>query len=461
MLAPVKAGTRLQARTLADHLAARLARVPLMRQTFVQDALRLGSVHRVEDPAFDVSRHVAARRLPAPGGYTELTRSVAGLLEEPLGLAERWRWTVLDGLAGGRAAVVLRIHHALADGVGASTALASIYDPHPVPAEKPRRHDRAPPLPGAGKLLTRAFGESAQRWLREVPRFAGTHGAELFGALAGRFAGGEPEADAPPGAIRWGGVQPCALNTRESSLQRRISYRSLPRARLKSLATRLGCTVNDLGLLLFSMALERHLESVGQAADFDLYCAMPLDERTAQRGAGGNRVSLGTINLHNTVADPLARLQAIHADAARIKAASRDAPPGIELQEVADLVPPLALETLCRVARRLDLMGRIGERIALLNAIFSNVPGSPVPVYIANARIEDSIPLIPLMNGVAVSGGLSSSAETITLGFNCDAAVVEDAEPMAETVTLGLQRLEAAARTRAARARRGRATKRG
>lgn len=456
MLAPVKARIRLRARTLADHLAARLARVPLMRQTFVQDALRLGSVHRVEDPHFDVGHHIGVGTLPAPGGYAELTRAIAELLEVPLGLAERWRWTVLDGLSGGRAAVVLRIHHALADGVGASTALASIYDPHPVPAEKPRRPEPAPPLPGTGELLVRSLGESAERWILRAPRFARAHGVELLGALAGRLARGETAADTAPGAIPWGGVQPCAFNTRASSPQRRIAWRSLPRARLKALAARFGCTVNDLGLLLFSMALEHHLKAVGKAPEFDLYCAMPLDERTAQRGAGGNRVSLGTINLHNTVADPLARLQAIHADAARIKAASREAPPGIELQEIADLVPPLALEALCRVARRFDLMGRLGERIALYNAIFSNVPGSPLPVYIANGRIEESIPLIPLMNGVAVSGGLSSAAETITIGFNCDAVVVDDAESMADGVTRSLRRLEAMPQRRTPRARRRR-----
>ena len=118
ILAPARQGDTLDANAIADHLAARLSRIALLRTRLVQDPLRLGTVRRIEDPKFNIHEHISVRSLPAPGGYDELRDCLEELAANPLPLSKLWHWTVIGGLQGGRLAIDCQVHHALADGVG-------------------------------------------------------------------------------------------------------------------------------------------------------------------------------------------------------------------------------------------------------------------------------------------------------------------------------------------------------
>jgi hypothetical protein len=172
---------------------------------------------------------------------------------------------------------------------------------------------------------------------------------------------------------------------------------------------------------------------------------MPVSTRGTGSGRGGNQVAIARLSLHNTIGNAVQRLEAIKRDAEEIKASARPEAPLLDMQELADLVFPTAIDALMYLAGKLDLLGRIGSRFAYANAIFSNVPGPPVPVYVANGMMVESIPKIPALDVIAVSGGFTSLENVITIGFHCDGATVERPELFVAGVEKGWKALRRAA----------------
>src|SRR5579864_2715427 len=124
----------------------RLARLAPFRRRVVPVPLALGHPVWIEDPDFDIRRHVSRRRLTPPGGNRELAALVGEIAGEPL-VRDRplWELVVVEGLDAGRIAVVAKVHHAVADGGAtvalleqalASEPLGSSHDWHPEPVPR-------------------------------------------------------------------------------------------------------------------------------------------------------------------------------------------------------------------------------------------------------------------------------------------------------------------------------------
>lgn len=441
VLEPSKRGERLDARAIADHLAARLEKITLMRAKFVQDPLRLGTVHRVEDPAFDIRDHIAVSTVPRPGSYSELTARLGELCSEPLKLSQVWKWTVLDGLAGGRVVIFCRVHHALADGIGIGEALSSIYDAHPVRPEQPSGTAGRPSAdePTRMALLRRAIGENAYRLVIGTPRFLGSRAIPMVSDLVARL----KESSASGDRRRWETGHRTSLNIGMPAERRLVAYKTLPKQEVRALARHFDCKINDICLLLYSFAMQEYLDGVGERPDFDLTCGVPLSTRSGD-AVGGNQVTVGMVSLHNTIADVEQRLAAIKKDTRDMKELSRPEQPIAGVDELASLVPPFSLDLMLFLENRLGLSEKLLERFSMLHAVFSNVPGPAERCFVANAELVDNIPLIPAAGGVAVSGGVSSAEKCVTIGFNCDGEAIRDKELFVKGVERGFKALTAA-----------------
>ena len=457
ILEPASADSPLDARAIAGHLANRLGGIALMRTKFVQDPLLLGTVKKVDDPNFDIWDHIFVETLPAPGGYPQLSQRLAELSATPLELSQMWRWTVIDGLEYGKLAVMCNIHHAVADGVGMVEALNSIYNASPIEPEQAQTKRRdVEPLPGALSLLGHALLESTERLWIKTPQFLLKNTVPILGALGAgardRLAAGRRNDGRPPTPE----VSGTSLNISSYSDHRAVSWKTLPLPQIKQLARHFGATINDVGLLLYSYAMEHYFAQIGEKVSFDLWCGMPISTRSKGSAAGGNQVTTARVCLYNTIADPVERLAAIHRDAEEIKEAMRPDEPVVDTAELASLLFPPALDATLFLSDKLNLLGRMGGRLAFINALFSNVPGPRQPVYIANGCMTESIPMIPAVNILAVTGGITSVDQSITIGFLCDAAVVVDAEFFVHGIEQGVELLSGAAgkkRTRRAGAR--------
>lgn len=456
ILEPAVPGTTLDANVIAEHLGARLSSIALLRTKFVQDPLRLGTVKKIEDPEFDISDHIFVESLPTPGDYQQLSRRLGELSAKPLTLSQMWRWTVIDGLAGGKLAVMCNIHHAVADGVGMVEALSSMYNESPVhPETRARGVRRVPAEPTALKLLGKAVAESSIRLLVKTPRFLIKNTGPVLASLGGEvkeIIASRREGD---GKLALPEVEMTSLNINGYSDRRVVSWKTLPLPEIKTLAKYFGCTVNDIGLLLYSYAMESYFKGMEERVNFDLWCAVPISTRTANSAAGGNQVTIGRICLHNTIENTLTRLNAIAADAEDMKNLARPEDPVIDVRELADIVFPLAIDATLYLTGKLDLLGKVGGKIALANGLLSNVPGPRQPVYIANALMSESIPMIPAVEIMAVSGGITSVDQAITIGFHCDGEVVIRPELFVYGIEQGMKLLTKAmgpsgARTRKA-----------
>jgi diacylglycerol O-acyltransferase len=442
ILEPVRHHQPLQAKVIRDHIAARLEKVPLLRKKFVQDPLRLGSVAKVEDPEFDIGKHMVISSLPSPGGYRELTAALAEVSSRPLAINQLWRWTLLDGLEGGRVALVCQMHHALFDGLGAMQVLTSMYDSKPVKLEKPAGRDESPPAePSRYALLGDAIAESTRRLVIKTPQFLRKNSMPMLGAVTG---GLRELLRQGRSALEMPQVNATSLNTSVSSGTRSVAYKTLSLSSLKKLTRHYHCTVNDMALLLFSFALEHYFRETGEKIDFDLWCGMPISTR-AENSTAGNQVAVGRINLHNTINDPVERLRAIHTDTVESKKNVHPDNATVDTQALGELVPPLLVEGLMYLAGRTGLFERVGGRFPVFNALLSNVPGPRDKVFIGNAVIAESIPLIPAVDVVALSGGITSMGDTITFGFHCDGERVLNPDLFAEGVNQALAAVSKAA----------------
>ena len=114
----------------------RIHLVPPFRRRAVGVPFGLGQPVWIEDPELDLDAHVKRARLPSPGGPAELTEFVADLLARPLDRSRPlWEMVITEGLEGGRSALVVKLHHAILDGVSAASLLGTFLDLGPRPRE--------------------------------------------------------------------------------------------------------------------------------------------------------------------------------------------------------------------------------------------------------------------------------------------------------------------------------------
>lgn len=450
----------LDSRMLADHLAARLEQVPLLRKKLVQDSFRIGHMRLVDDPKFDVGNHITLTRLKKPGGYAQLTECLGCFSAQRLDMSRPpWHFELIDGLQGGRIAVAMHLHHAVVDGIGAMQALGGVWDQAPVPAETPagkQWRDQDEPTPF--ELLREALRENAERLYADTPAFLLTSGVPLVKSLANTLtkslkpSGPEPD----PEDRKVPKVRKTSLNRAKLSPQRVVSFVEFPLQEVKQLRRHYDCSINDLVLLFNSCALEHYFEGIDEQVDFDLIAAMPINIRKDSDESSGNAVTVARVNLHNTVEGIEERLQAIAADTRSIKRKARpsgESGNAVDGKALMSLFSPLLLDGLVYGVVKFNLL----ERATFFNTAITNVPGSQAPVYLAGAKQVSMIPMAPCLDSVALTITATSSDEVLAFGYHGCGETIVDKELFVAGARLGFLALKKSAGIRSPATRKRRA----
>jgi WS/DGAT/MGAT family acyltransferase len=387
---------------------ARLHLVPRYRQRLHSTAAGIANPVWVDDDGFDLGWHVRRATLPAPGGDAELAELVGRAMSRRLDRSRPlWELTVVDGLAGGRRALLAKMHHALVDGVAAVDIGTVLLDPTPdpiaIPAPdepwEPRGHDRArhlarlaaTPVVRAQKLLL----DSATRALQPDPRRTASDlksATELLVALART----RPSAPMTP------------LNAGQGP-NRRFAFTSAPLADLKRAGKAQGATVNDALLAAVAGMLRRYLEAAGQPAAKPLVALVPVSVRRPGE-EGGNAISTVLVDLPVDEPDPAERIVRVHETMTTIKqsAAIRA---GALLVGASGWAPPLVSSTLARATGGLRAF----------NLVVSNVPGPQQPFWLNGCRllaVHPAVPLSPATQGLTV--GIVSYDGAVCFGLLAD-----------------------------------------
>ncbi len=430
---PSTAPQPLDGDLLAGHVAARLQKIPLLRQKVVRDPLGIGALRLVDDPEFHLANHVTRATLPSPGDGDAFAAYLERFSVERLDMNRPlWRFEIVDGLAGGKLAMAAKLHHCVLNGVGAVRTLGSLYDLEPRPPERlPRAHPPRVSEPSGLGLLARALGDSASR-LVAGPRFLRRNAGAILRGLGEAL---QDRVRADPKAAEALTVSKTSLNVKASPQRRAVAWRVFELAEFKALSRALGCKINDLAMLLCSVGLEHYFRGIGEELASDLVAMMPLNIRGEKDGTTGNAVAASTVGLHTSVPGLIDRLRMIQQDAQATK--DRMRPEGkspIDFNEVQELFSPVILDLLAAVASRLSAWDVAIDRILMANVTISNVPGPRGDLYMGGARVEYGIPMIPMADIMTLSWGITSTGGTLTIGLHACGEAVADKHLLIEGI---------------------------
>ncbi|MEZ5180129.1 MAG: wax ester/triacylglycerol synthase family O-acyltransferase [Acidimicrobiales bacterium] len=406
--------------TLADvrrHLQGRLPQLPSFRWRIVRVPFGLHHPVCVDDPDFDLDFHLRSAVLEGAGDDAELDALFARIAERHLDRRHPlWQVTLVDGLQGGRQALILKYHHCLADGVAAFTTFSRVFSDAELPA-LPGVGPFAPTrLPRRGHLVVDAVADHA-RSLRGLPALIGRtrRGTAALKARRAAAAVAVPDfkGDAP-----W-----CELND-AFSVDRAYARVALPLDGVKAIKDRAGVTLNDVVLAIVAGALRTYLADRGGLPERPLLASVPVsfEAPDAPTRQSGNRFWSFTTSLATDVDDPAERLAAIGARAAEAKAQLSAL--GVDLVPAwLEHVPPFVADPGARA-----LVERLrAEREAVdVNVLVSNIRGPAEPWHLLGATVDDLYIDGPPSNGVGLNVMLWSYGDRLLFGVLAFADALRD-----------------------------------
>ncbi len=391
-------------------LEARLHRLAPLRRRLQCVPLGLGHPVWIEDPDFDLRKHVRRWTAPPPGSDRILARIVAELAARPLDRSRPlWELWVVDGLERGRAALVFKLHHAAADGIASAQMLMQLLDSTPEgETEAPRAGCEAVAAPTRFGLLRDALSEQARRPARLARVLAQT--ARSAVRVAGWALG--PPAGAADAALPFQ-----APRTRFSgvvSARRAVAYGRAKLRDLQLVKSTFGVTLNDVVLAGCTGALRNYLEARGELPSGPLVATVPVCvRRGAEWGAYGNLLSALFVHLPVHIADPFERLVAVGASTQQAKQLQRRIGTSV-LRDWAQLSSPRIFEGAARLYSRFGLANR---HRPFHNLVISNVPGPSMPLYAAGARVVAAHPLGPLVDGAGINITVLTYVDSVDFGI--------------------------------------------
>lgn len=421
-----------------DHIRSRLHLVPPFTRRLVPVPLRLHHPLWVDDPDFDLDLHVRRAAVPSPGGEHELADLVAQIAGVPLDRSRPlWEMWIVEGLEGGKIAVVAKLHHSTLDGVAGVEQMVNFFDLEPDPtdrAEAPPERDRvAPEIPSDLELITFAAASRVRGLLDAIPLVQRTASS----ILAVRRNRAEPEQAAGGTPL----ICPETPLNGAINSQRRVAFARVSLDDVRTAKKAVGGTINDVLLAICGGSLRAYLDKKGALPDEPLIAACPVNVRTDdQAGQADNRVSAMFVPLHTDVADAGDRLEAIQRSAGAAKA--EHALFGADtLQAWAEIADPNLFTWLTDTYSSSGLADR--HRPAI-NVMVSNVPGPPFPLYLAGATLERAYPMGQIIEGVGLNITMMSYRDHVDVGFMAAANLLPDVWDLAAQVEPAMAELVAA-----------------
>jgi diacylglycerol O-acyltransferase / wax synthase len=433
-----------------DHIASRLHLVPRFRQKLRFVPFGLGRPVWVDDPRFNLAYHVRHTALPPPGGEEQLRTLAARIFSQRLDRTKPvWEMWLVDGVRGGRFAIVGKTHHCLVDGVSGVDITTVLFDLDREPTHtSPSRSWLPEPEPSDAQLLAEALLERATspaevvrgaRQLASTPRRAAEAMLNEVGA-AGAF-------------LRTGFAAPRSPINRSIGPYRRFVWVRTDLDDLKRVKNVAGGTVNDVVIAAVAGAVGRFLRGRGHSTgSLELRAMVPISVRTAdERGALGNRVSAMMAPLPVGRTDPIDRLHAVTETMRHLKSSGQAVGASL-LTDVTNFTPP----TIAAQAARLQSYQRF------FNTVVTNVPGPQFPLYLLGRELLDIFPMVPLAANQAVCFGIMSYNGGVDFGITADYDSMPDHLALADDLEASVGELvEAAGSAERGRVRQARPSKRG
>ncbi|MFD5093134.1 wax ester/triacylglycerol synthase family O-acyltransferase [Amycolatopsis thailandensis] len=414
-----------------EKLAERVELIPAFRRKLHNPLWNLTHPVWVEDEDFDLEAHVHRIGVPAPGDRRELADLCAHIAGQRLDRAQPlWQLYVIEGLADGGIAVLLKMHHASVDGVGGASLITYLagLEPDAPPPEIARDERHNGGVPGRRALLGEGLTSFAKRpaeLVKLLPDLLGLVPKWLGKALQGK---GMPVPFTAPRTSFNGTI----------TAHRSVAYTSLDLDEVKQIKNAFGVTVNDVVLAVVAGALRRFLSDRGELPEDPLVATVPVSvhERT-ERDHGSNKVSAFFASLPTHLEDPAARVFML----AESNRQSKDHHHDIHADMLQDWAQ-FSAATMFGLAVRAYSALRLAERHPVVhNLVVSNVPGPPMPLYLLGCRITGLYPLGPVFHGAGLNVTVLSNAGRVDVGLLGARELTGDLWPLADHFPDALEEL--------------------
>ena len=406
--------------------------VPRFRQRVVDPALGVGNPVWVEDPDFNLDYHFRRLRLPEPGTQRQFFDLAQNLAMTPFDKARSpWEATLVEGLQGGRAGYVLKLHHATSDGLGIIQLLSRVLGKQrestaravpavsgggkraPTPAQLASRQLRsslfALPSEAAGTVST--LTRSIKDWIRD-PQTARKGSAYLSSARS--VLGNKPV----PGSGLF----------RKRSLSWRFDGIEIPLADLKAAAKAAQGSLNDVFLAGLIGGFRRYHDEMGVSLA-RMPVGFPISLRTENDAMGGNKFAGSQYAAPLDIVDPVERVRHIQNFVKETRAE-----PALDI--MIRLMPVVTRLPLAAVT------AMTADFTKAQDAQISNVPGIAYPVYMGGAEITHFYPFAPVP-GCGMMIVMMSHNGRCCIGINSDRAAVTEPELMVECLQAGMDEIVA------------------
>jgi WS/DGAT/MGAT family acyltransferase len=410
--------------TLRERLMARMHLVPALRRKLTWLPFGIDRPWWVDDPDFDLLRHLCERTLPPSAGDADLAVEVSDIAatrlrrDRPL-----WEMHLLHGLPGDRTAMVTKIHHCVVDGMGTRGLLSALYGPSEKVEEESPGAWHVDPAPSRVQMLAaaaRAGGDAVtsavrleRRGLSLVTHLAGRAVSAAVGAATVNAATDDhPTAggDRPASPLHRAPETPF---NRAVSPERSAAFATIPVTASSTLRHTLGVTVNDVILAITAQGLRRWLLSAGALPDEPLVALVPVATgREVAGSTSGNHISLALCPLPTNVADPHEQLAVVH-ESMRLAKADPSLSESL-LKDVFTFSGVSIPSALAHVATRLHLADVV--RLPF-NVMVSNVPSTRFPLSIGGRTMDAIYPFPPLTDGLGLMVTVEGCGTDLGLGL--------------------------------------------
>jgi diacylglycerol O-acyltransferase / wax synthase len=405
---------------------ARMHLAPRLRQRVLSLPGGLTRPIWVDDDHFDLDFHLRRAAIPQPGGRLQLERAVGRVLSRPLDRNKPlWELYVFEGLEDERTAVLLKMHHALADGISGMLIASALFDLSPdTNFSAPTVERWVPdPLPSRADLATEALQDLVLHPMEAIVRIAqapahavAVVGQTLEGLRSIVGMGAPPQG---PFDVRVGP-------------NRRFATAEVPFKLVHDVKRALGGTINDLVLAAVAGGLHDVLDARGGSTRGRVLRVMvPVSVRSkAEQGDVGNRVAPAFVDIPVGAMKPTTRLKRVRAATGVLKS-SEMAVSADSIIGLGAYAPP-ALHAMA---------ARLVSRNRWFNLVVSNIPAPQVPMYLAGAQLVASYPAMPLGENCALSIACTSFGGTMAFGLTADWDALPDIDVLARGIERSFQEL--------------------
>ena len=411
------------------HIAERMHLADVFERKLAPMPFELSNPVWVDDADVDIDYHIRRVTLSKPGTFKQLEQ-MAGRLHSSLLDRSRplWEFTIIDGLETGQPALYCKVHHAAVDGQAGVALAKAIYDlsPEPRPVKAPRQKSRSNEYQlGVTELASAALQNTVQQYVKLITTLP--NAMRAVASIAMPILGNPMRSLSLPS--NWMLAPKTPLNVSITN-QRSFAARSVPLGEVKQIGKAANVSLNDVVLAACATALKRYLAEYNCTPGKPLMAGVPVSLRDAGNTDMNNQVSMMLVSLATDLADPVERMLAINASSSAAKEMSGSLKAAIPT-DFPSFGAPWIMSGLASLFGR----SRMADQLPpIVNVAISNVPGAPVPLYSAGARLASYFPVSIPSHGCALNITVQSYNGSLDYGLTACRKALPDVGDLADYV---------------------------